>query len=144
MQRCSLLTGTIRGAKCAAGLLLEQQLRSKGELKGDEDFPYFKFGVFLNGTSPPLVSSNLTDEQKREIIQIPGLHVIGLEDPWRDESRKLYKESFSDDFSTLLEFQIGHRLPTVDKQTKRIADEIIRLYKETQRAVDSGNVQLGA
>jgi hypothetical protein len=67
-----------------------------------------------------------------------------LNSPWRDESRKLYTDSFDEDSSTLLEFQIGHRLPTAEKDTQRIADEILRLYRETRRGVDTNGVQLGA
>ncbi len=67
-----------------------------------------------------------------------------LNSPWRDESRKLYTDSFDEDCSTLLEFQIGHRLPVAEKDTQRIADEIVKLFGETHSGVDTNGMRLAA
>jgi predicted esterase len=123
--------GFSQGAKLAAGLLLEQQLRGKG---GEG----FKFGVFMMGVTPPLSSNSLPVEQKKTLITVPSVHVVGLDDPWLSEGRKLYDEHFDWKTARKMEFQVGHRLPIVEAETKQVTDEILRLYRETRgrRLVD--------
>lgn len=113
--------GFSQGAKLAAGLLLEQQVRGR---KG------FRFGVLLMGVSPPIVSG-LSDEEKRTRITVPSVVVLGKEDPWREEGRRLYDEFWERGKVSLLELEIGHRLPILEAETKMIVDEILRLYRET-------------
>jgi predicted esterase len=117
--------GFSQGAKLAAGLLLEQQLCGK-EGEG------FKFGIFLMAVTPPLTSNSLTVEQKNFLITVPSVHVVGLDDPWLSEGRKLYDEHFDWKTARKMEFQVEHRLPIVETETKMICDEILRLYRETR------------
>jgi predicted esterase len=114
--------GFSQGAKLAAGLLLEQQIRKR---RG------FRFGVLLMGVSPPLVSG-LTDEEKATRIKVPSVVVLGKEDPWREEGQKLYDEFWEVGKASLLELEIGHRLPNVEAENRMIVEEILRLYRETK------------
>ena len=120
--------GFSQGAKLAAGLLLEQQLH--GADSGAGHWEGFKFGVFLNGTSPPLAPEGFSDEDKNALIAIPSLHVVGLKDPWMVESRMLF-DHFDKTKAVKLEFDVEHRLPTVEAETAKIVGEILRLYKDT-------------
>lgn len=113
--------GFSQGAKLAAGLLLEQQVRGR---KG------FRFGVLLMAVSPPLVSG-LSDEQRATKIAVPSVVVLGKEDPWRDEGRRLYDEFWEKGKANLLELEVGHRLPDLEAENKMVVDEILRLYRET-------------
>jgi predicted esterase len=116
--------GFSQGARLAAGLLLELQLGGK---EGED----FKFGVFLMGTAPPLTSNSLGDEEKKVLITTPSVHVVGVYDPYVNESEMLFNEHFDGRTARKLEFQVGHRLPTIEADTKMIVDEILRLYRET-------------
>jgi len=114
--------GFSQGAKLAAGLLLEQYV------KGTK---LFKFGVLLMGTSPPL-ASGLTEEERGTRIGVPSVIVVGKEDPWCEEGRRLFEEFWEREKATLVELDIGHRLPTLEKETRMIVNEILRLYKDTK------------
>jgi hypothetical protein len=92
----------------------------------------FKFGIFLMAVTPPLTSNSLTVEQKNFLITVPSVHVVGLDDPWLSEGRKLYDEHFDWKTARKMEFQVEHRLPIVETETKMICDEILRLYRETR------------
>ncbi|KAL2069859.1 hypothetical protein VTL71DRAFT_14538 [Oculimacula yallundae] len=123
------IIGFSQGAKLAAGVCLEQQILAS-KTADVKKLGLLKFAVFLNGTSPPLTSM-LTAEEKGELIRIPSLHVVGLQDPWREESRALWGNSFDAKSAKLIEFDLGHRLPTAEKDTAAIVNEISRLYRET-------------
>jgi predicted esterase len=114
--------GFSQGAKLAAGLLLEQQVRKR---EG------FRFGILLMGISPPLVSG-LSDEDKKTRIAVPSVVVLGKEDPWRNDGRRLYAEFWEAGKASLLELEIGHRLPNAEAENKMIVSEILRLYRETR------------
>jgi predicted esterase len=122
--------GFSQGAKTAAGLLLEQQLRERGEGE-DGKGKGFGFGVLLNATCPPL-TANLTDEEKMELIRIPSLHVVGRDDPWREDGLGLFSTHFEKKSSVLMEFAVGHRLPVLEEDTAKIANEILRMYLESE------------
>ena len=107
----------------AAGLLLEQFVKVK---EG------FKFGVLLMGTSPPL-STGLSDDERATKIGIPSTIIVGKDDPWKEEGKKLYGEYWDKEKAKFLELDVGHRLPNLDADTKVITDEILRLYRETKK-----------
>jgi predicted esterase len=118
--------GFSQGARVAAGLLLEQQLR-KPKLGDGEGL---SFGVFMNGTCPPLIS-RFSDLERKGQIDFPTLSVIGTQDPWREDGRRLYSEHCDRDQAVLLEFDIGHRLPILEQDTAKIVAEILRMHRET-------------
>ncbi|KAF8864704.1 hypothetical protein BDZ45DRAFT_490178 [Acephala macrosclerotiorum] len=126
------IMGFSQGAKTAAGLVLEQQLRSKSSPSDPKATKsgQFKFGIFLNAVYPPLVLG-MTEEEKSELINLPSLHVIGTVDPFNEESHALYGEHFGKKTARKVEFELGHKLPTSEKETARIVGEINRLYRET-------------
>ena len=125
--------GFSQGGKLTAGLLLEQQLEDKARAVGDGDVERrteFRFGVICMGTSPPLTSPPF-GLPADEIITIPTVHLIGKEDEWKDLGKALYNDYFDHDRSKMLVFDVGHRLPTELADTKKVADEIRRLHRET-------------
>ena len=119
------ILGFSQGARLATGLLLEQQLG-----KGIDWGAGLAFGVICNGTSPPL-TYNLSQVENDTKITIPTLHLIGLQDPWRDESRKLRSVHCDGEQAAILEFDVGHRLPILAEDNAKIAADILRVYRET-------------
>lgn len=118
--------GFSQGAKTAAGLLYEQQLRDK-EGEGEGLGADFKFGVFCMGTSPPLTDKLSTHEK----IAVPSVHVVGMTDQFRESSRELYEEWFDKKTAKKIELDVGHRLPSLQEDTDKIVKEVRRLYQET-------------
>jgi predicted esterase len=119
--------GFSQGAKVVAGLLLEQQVRQRKE---GNDGKGLAFGVMLNGTTPPLTS--LMDFEKTDRISIPSLHVVGTSDPWREEGLELCEMHFDPSTATLMEFDVAHRLPVLEQDTAKVANEILRMYQEVE------------
>lgn len=122
--------GFSQGGRCAAGLLLEQELGVA--LSPEEGFRGFQFGVFLNSTSPPLLSKALGAEERARRVHLRGVHVVGTDDPWRDEGVKLHSESFDPESNVLIELHCGHRLPIEQEDTDRIVTEIKRVWDEVR------------
>lgn len=117
--------GFSQGGKLGAGLLLMQQLRDKNTY-----YPInFEFGVMCMSVTPPLISKEFWD-RREERISIPNIHVIGTEDEWYAEGMKLYNDHFEARSSSLLRFDIGHRLPIKDEQNLTIANKIKKVYEE--------------
>jgi len=117
--------GFSQGGRAAAGLLLEQQLK-----KGASEHEGLRFAVLLNSIAPPM-AYGLTKQELFEPINIPSLHVVGVEDPWRDSGRQLFLEHFNQEKSVMLEFNVGHRLPILEEDTMKIVTEILKMHKET-------------
>ena len=122
--------GFSQGARTVAGLLLEQQLKQRKE-GADWGGEGLSFGVMLNGTTPPL-TANLTDGEKMERISVPSLHVVGRDDPWREDGLELHGKHFDQETATLVEFAVGHRLPILEEDTAKITNEILRMYRESE------------
>jgi len=123
--------GFSQGAKTVAGLLLEQQVREeKGEsVKGEG----LAFGVLFNSTSSPLVGSGLTDEERGQRISIPSLHVVGADDPWREEGLEMFGEHFDQKKARLMEFKVDHRLPVLEEDNLRVKGEILRMFRDAEQ-----------
>ena len=118
--------GFSQGGKLGAGLLLMQQLR------GDDDtYPInFKFGIMLMSTTPPFVSKEFWDRSD-EIVTIPTLHVVGKEDIWYQDGLRLFQEHFDRSSSSLLEYDVGHRLPIEQQHNVEIVSRIKILYEKS-------------
>ncbi|MCJ1249020.1 hypothetical protein MMC30_006242 [Trapelia coarctata] len=122
--------GFSEGARVGSGLLLQQEQR---ELEGTQKRgDGFLFGVFLMGTSPPLLP-NSSSLDAVQCISIPTLHIVGAEDPWQELSRDLWHDYSEEAVAKLIEFPIGHYLPVLREDTCRVAAAILRLYEETAR-----------
>lgn len=117
--------GFSQGARLAAGLLLGEQVRRR---EGETEYG---FGVFLNGTCPPL-AYEMGEEERGQRIKRPVLVVVGKEDPWREDGRRLYGDHCVGETAKLFEFEVGHRLPTEGEDTERIAGEILRMFGELE------------
>ena len=119
--------GFSEGARVASGLLLQQEQQElEGKQKRENGF---LFGIFLMGTSPPLMpnSPSLDGVQR---ISIPTLHVLGTDDPWRESSRRLWQNYSEPAFARLIELPAGHHLPVPAEDTRQVAAAILRLYNE--------------
>lgn len=126
--------GFSQGGALAAALCQEQQFaaaaaQSTADATNRRHGPV-RFAVFLNATSPPLLSA-LGPEGKGGLIRIPSLHVVGSQDPWKEDGEKLWATYFDEPTAKKVDFDIGHRLPTSEEDTAVIAAEIRRLYRET-------------
>jgi predicted esterase len=119
------ILGFSQGARMAAGLLLEHQLG-----KGIDWGVGLRFGVLCNGITAPL-TSHLSKEENALQVTIPTLHLVGLTDPWREESRKLRSVHCQQEQTTLLEFDVGHRLPLLPQDNLKIAAWVRSMYRET-------------
>ena len=127
--------GFSQGAKVVAGLLLEQQVRQRRE--GVDGREGFLFGVMFNGTTPPL-TAGLEEEEEAERIEVPSLHVLGRDDPWREEGLQMFEKHFDPKTATLMEFPVEHRLPLLAEHTAKVTSEILSMYRES-----AGGRQMG-
>lgn len=118
--------GFSQGAKLAAGLLMEQQLRAKGA-EGEGLGAEFKFGLLFNSTSPPYAN----ELPENELIAVPSIHVVGSSDPWRKSSTGLYEEYFDKKTANKIELDVDHRLPNLPEDTDKVVAGIRRLHQET-------------
>ncbi len=137
--------GFSQGARLAAGILLEQQ--EKGQVEGQK----LRFAVCVNGTYPalilaedssptshPTVDAELSewDETYNLHIRLPSVHIHGDQDPYVHGSRLLAR-CFDPQTAKVFEFENGHHLPTSTFDTERVAEEILRIY----RGSDKGEIQ---
>lgn len=131
--------GFSQGGKIASGLLHEQQ-------QTHQVAPHLRFGVIINGSYPPLRQPSnpsttlprLTESTQREwkdkhdgCIRLPSVHVHGTLDDAIDNHRLLAR-CFDSSMATVMEFENGHHLPTSEDDTQKIADEILRMYRNEQ------------
>lgn len=128
--------GFSQGTRVAAGLLQEQELTHAVA-------PNLRFGVFLNGAYPPMrqLSNPSTvfppttysivsdwDDRHEARIHLPSVHVHGKSDVYLKRGQLLAR-CFDPSTATILEFENGHHLPVSDDDTKTLADEILRIYR---------------
>ncbi|TAQ84360.1 hypothetical protein B7494_g7312 [Chlorociboria aeruginascens] len=117
--------GFSQGCRVAAGLLGMQQGSQSGE-------GTLKFGVFLNGTSPPL-SADPELLNKAGKLRFPSLHVLGRDDPWADDGRDMAYGWFEEGRRRVLETGAGHHLPVVQEDTDAIVRGILEVYEESMK-----------
>lgn len=133
------LLGFSQGGKIASGLLHEQQ-------QTHQVAPALRFGVIINGSYPPLRQPSnpsttiprLTESTQKEwkdkhegCIRLPSVHVHGTLDNAIDNHRLLAR-CYDPSMTTVMEFENGHHLPTSDDDTMKIADEVLRIYRNEQ------------
>jgi pimeloyl-ACP methyl ester carboxylesterase len=142
------------GTKVAAALLLEQErrllvaaesrrIRDTHDRNGtvgkdgciDDVSLAFRFGVFIAGTFPP--QQFLQSATARELppyrvtVGVPTVHAIGMQDPWREAGRALCWEFFDKETARLMEFEVGHVVPSREEDVDELAKEILRVYQTT-------------
>ncbi|EEH03892.1 conserved hypothetical protein [Histoplasma capsulatum G186AR] len=100
----------------------------------------FKFGVFICATSPPitklhdLLDHDSTDGRGDKItlpqIDIPTLHILGLNDPWIAPGELLATTHFNQVKTTVRKLDMGHHLPTQQKDNMLLVEGILDMAKE--------------
>ncbi|KAI9054483.1 hypothetical protein LZ554_001641 [Drepanopeziza brunnea f. sp. 'monogermtubi'] len=127
------IMGFSQGGQTAAATCLEQQQQVVAAAQAKAERGRIGFGVFLNSTSLPVTAgSGVGGDGDRQLIGLPSLHVVGLQDPWKEDGERLWQGSFEKDKAKKVEFDIGHRLPTRQEDTEVIAREVKRLYEEAK------------
>ena len=143
--------GFSQGGRQTAGLLADQQ---NGE---DMGLPQWEFGVCLCASYPPQ-SLEFTRKQaageewkgerdnhgeirevdESELINVPAVHVTGMNDPHREKGLRLQKY-FGKENTISLEFNVSHHLPgaagdtTSEKgDTERIRNAILQIWELSQ------------
>lgn len=68
----------------------------------------------------------------RNEISIPSLHVIGLQDPYCLDSKKMLETVYGQSKTTLMEFRGGHHIPVKPQDMERLIREINKLVGSVQ------------
>ncbi|OJD15723.1 hypothetical protein AJ78_04058 [Emergomyces pasteurianus Ep9510] len=102
----------------------------------------FKFAVFICATSPPITKlhdlldheSDGNRERDDKItlpqIDIPTLHILGLNDPWFAPGELLATTHFSPAKRTVRRLDMGHHLPVQQKDNLVLVDGILQMAQE--------------
>lgn len=150
------LLGFSQGAKMAASILHMQQMRhQRPSWTPYGKWPDFRFGVLLAGRGPLVclapemtVPTGLVDATKpatttmedvftsingsnENILQIPTIHVHGLQDPGLELHREMLRSYCSPGSVTLIEWDGDHRLPIQTKHVNPIVEQIHSLAIQT-------------
>ena len=141
--------GFSQGAKLAASLLFEQQLRAAKPLESAPLRPDFRFGVLLAGRAPLVSLSELSaglelaspsdipgdkrykalDEDLR--LKIPTIHAHGLKDPGLELHRRLLKDYCDPASVSLVEWDGEHRVPVQTTDVVAVTSQIMSMAKLT-------------
>ncbi|GAB7352214.1 hypothetical protein MBLNU459_g2687t1 [Dothideomycetes sp. NU459] len=138
------LLGFSQGAKLAASLLYDQQVRREKTGRADTDY---RFAVLLAGRHPLISFSEYSrgpavlpagavsegfwyDGPNEHVLKLPTIHVHGLNDPGLHLHRRLMEQYCDRKSVTLLEWDGGHRVPLKKTDVDRICTEIHRVARE--------------
>ncbi|KZL83309.1 oxidoreductase [Colletotrichum incanum] len=126
--------GFSHGGRIAAGLLKQQSLRtlqSYANPTPDELAEFaptrFQFGVFFHTAYPPLefpVATRL--EYPDCIIQVPSVHVHGLQDPSLDIQQRMVSH-FQRERREVIQCNVGHWIPSQRRDVEAIIDKILSI-----------------
>lgn len=141
--------GFSQGAKMAVSLLWAQQQQQQTQQEAWTDF---KFGVLMAGSAPVVnlderlarprhvaeataSSLNFDDWPERphgeHVVDLPTLHVHGLEDPGLERHRRLRELYCRPDRTRLVEWHGGHRLPIKTSDVQLVVSGIFEMARET-------------
>jgi len=138
------LMGFSQGAKLAASLLYEQQVRAERGLAAETEY---KFAVLLAGRhplvslsdlsrSPALVNPGQLSEgfdypgESEHVLRLPTIHVHGLSDAGLHLHRRLRDQYCDAAAVTLVEWDGAHRVPLKKTDVDRICEQIYRVARE--------------
>ncbi|KAI9876468.1 MAG: hypothetical protein M1830_006441 [Pleopsidium flavum] len=139
------LLGFSQGAKIAASLLYDQQIRVERERKADTDY---RFAVLLAGrgpllsfchhsASPALMTAGQMSLESFDypgkslhVLRLPTIHVHGLNDEGLYWHRKMLKQYHDPKTSTLIEWKGAHRVPLKRADVMKVATEVYRVAQE--------------
>jgi pimeloyl-ACP methyl ester carboxylesterase len=149
------LLGFSQGAKLSASLLFEQQyrnqLREVGKNTAEDDAkPDFKFAVLLAGRAPVVSMRRETDDVKalvtaaelsegfkamdtetnEHILQLPTIHVHGLQDGGLRLHRRLLQQYCDPSTTRLVEWDGGHRVPLKSSDVHKVTDAILEVARK--------------
>lgn len=99
----------------AASLLLWEARGGEARWQG------LRFGVMLCGGCRADVVGMIGEEK----VEVPTVHLHGLEDPYLPSSR-LLTECFRTESVTVMEFDGGHHCPTSERDVDRLAGLVLR------------------
>jgi hypothetical protein len=116
-QPFAAILGFSQGAKLGAALMMEHQ---EQQIQGRTFVGAPKFGVFLMGVCPELEGIGK--------LRLPTIHVIGSQDVYRTESKRLWLECCERDKATYIELPVGHQVPMMREHTKDLVTEILGAY----------------
>lgn len=124
------LLGFSQGAKLCASLLYRQQERAKhlGEANAGSKF---RFAVLMCGPAPIVVFESFAGSSVKPVLRMPTLHVHALKDPHLPYHRMMRNEYCEKKTARLIEWNGPHRVPLAAKDVKPVAEQIIRLAKDT-------------
>ncbi|OAX78113.1 hypothetical protein ACJ72_07582 [Emergomyces africanus] len=102
----------------------------------------FKFAVLICATYPPITKlhdlldheSDGKDKRDDKItlpqIDIPTLHILGLNDPWFAPGELLATTHFNPAKTTVRKLHMGHHLPVQQKDNLVLVDKILEMAEE--------------
>lgn len=105
----------------AASLLLWQARN------GDNRWTELRFGVMLCGGCRADVVGMIGEK-----LDVPSVHLHGLDDPCLQSSR-LLTECFRKDKATVMEFEGGHHCPTGERDVQRLAGLVLKASEGRKR-----------
>lgn len=138
------LLGFSQGAKLAASLLYDQQVRIEKTEYADTDY---KFAILLAGRQPLMRLSEFSEGPgtlaageisegfdyegyNEHVLRLPTIHVHGLNDAGLHLHRALMRKYCHPDSATLVEWDGTHRVPLKKMDVDKICTEIYRVAKE--------------
>ena len=131
------LLGFSQGAKICASILRSQQerIRLPDQQRGHRDWQNFLFGVLIAGRGPLVVlrpAKNPASWEYAALLDIPTIHMHGLNDPNLHLHRRLLYEQCEEACASLLEWDGGHRVPVKTRDVAKLVEEMVSVF---QRAV---------
>lgn len=138
------ILGFSQGAKLAASLLYDQQVRMQKVGHAATDY---KFAVLLAGRQPLVSFSDYSrgpavlsagamsegfwyDGPNEHVLKLPTIHVHGLSDPGVHLHRRLTEQYCDEKTATVVEWDGGHRVPLKKTDVDRIIKEIYRVARD--------------
>jgi len=145
------LMGFSQGAKMAASLLFDQQVKEELGVNIGPRQTGWRFAVLMAGRAPLVslseYSSDIKGLQHPEQIsegfenrddpngmcklKLPTIHVHGLKDGGLHLHRRLLEQYCEPDSATVLEWDGNHRVPIKTNDVRQIVDAILDVAQET-------------
>lgn len=136
------LMGFSQGAKLAASLLYEQQLRE--EEMGMADTEY-EFAILLAGRPPLMKMSGLAEGKESmlscdavsegfkfegehdAVLRLPTIHVHGMKDAGLHLHRRMLEKYCDPSSVTLVEWDGDHRVPLKKADVERVVEAVLKV-----------------
>lgn len=137
------LLGFSQGAKLAASLLYDQQVRKENGCAETD----YKFAVLLAGRHPLISFSKYSegpamlpsgaisegfwyDGPNKHVLKLPTIHVHGMADAGLHLHRRLMDQYCDKKSVTLVEWDGAHRVPLKKTDVEKIIKEVYRVARE--------------